>query len=43
VVILGGLVTTTLVGLLLVPALYLRFAPRSQPETSEAALRLSPA
>jgi CzcA family heavy metal efflux pump len=43
VVILGGLVTTTLVGLLLVPVLYLRFAPRSQPETSEAALRLSPA
>jgi Cu/Ag efflux pump CusA len=43
VVILGGLVTTTLVGLLLVPVLYLRFAPRAQPETSEAALRLSPA
>jgi Cu/Ag efflux pump CusA len=43
VVVLGGLVTTTLVGLLLVPALYLRFAPRSQPETSEAVPRLSPA
>jgi CzcA family heavy metal efflux pump len=43
VVILGGLVTTTLVGLLLVPAVYLRFAPRSQPETSEAVPRLSPA
>jgi Cu/Ag efflux pump CusA len=43
VVILGGLVTTTLVGLLLVPILYLRLAPRTQPETSEAVPRLSPA
>jgi Cu/Ag efflux pump CusA len=43
VVVLGGLVTTSLVGLLLVPVLYLRFAPRSQPETSEAVPRLSPA
>jgi CzcA family heavy metal efflux pump len=44
VVILGGLVTTTLVGLLLVPVLYLRLAPRTQPETSAAeTIRLSPA
>jgi CzcA family heavy metal efflux pump len=41
VVILGGLVTSTLVGLLIVPFLYLRFAPRSQPDTSGADLRLS--
>jgi Cu/Ag efflux pump CusA len=32
VVILGGLLTSTLVGVLLVPFLYLRFAPRTQPE-----------
>jgi Cu/Ag efflux pump CusA len=43
VVILSGLVTSTLVGLLIVPFLYLRFAPRSQPDTSEAELSLSPA
>jgi CzcA family heavy metal efflux pump len=44
VVILGGLVTATLVGLLLVPVLYLRFAPRPQPDTSGAEeFRLSPA
>jgi CzcA family heavy metal efflux pump len=42
-VILGGLVTSTLVGLLIVPFLYLRFAPRSQPDTSGAELSLSPA
>jgi CzcA family heavy metal efflux pump len=43
VVILGGLVTSTLVGLLILPFLYLRFAPRSQPDTSGAELSLSPA
>jgi Cu/Ag efflux pump CusA len=43
VVILGGLVTTTLVGQLLVPVLYLRLAPRTQPDTSAAEIRLSPA
>jgi Cu/Ag efflux pump CusA len=44
VVILGGLVTTMLVGLLLVPVLYLRLAPRTQPETFAAeTIRLSPA
>jgi Cu/Ag efflux pump CusA len=40
VVVLGGLVTSTLVGLLIVPVLYLRLAPRTQP--SRAELRLSP-
>jgi CzcA family heavy metal efflux pump len=43
VVILSGLVTSTLVGLLIVPFLYLRFSPRTQPDTSEAELSLSPA
>jgi CzcA family heavy metal efflux pump len=41
VVILGGLVTSTLVSLLILPFLYLRFAPRSQPDTSTEELRLS--
>jgi CzcA family heavy metal efflux pump len=43
VVVLGGLVTSTLVSLLLVPFLYLRLAPRPQPDPSSADLRLSPA
>src|SRR6266536_1786691 len=43
VVILGGLVTATLVNLLIVPFLYLRLAPRSQPDTSGAELALSTA
>jgi Cu/Ag efflux pump CusA len=33
VVILGGLVTTTLVNLLVIPSLYLRFVPATQAET----------
>ena len=37
VVILGGLVTSTLLNLLIVPALYLRFAQRSPPRTALAA------
>jgi Cu/Ag efflux pump CusA len=41
-VILGGLLTSTLVGVLLVPFLYLRFAPRTQPEEAAAELSLSP-
>jgi CzcA family heavy metal efflux pump len=41
VVILGGLVTATLVSLLIVPFLYLQFAPRTQPDTSEAQLAIS--
>jgi Cu/Ag efflux pump CusA len=41
VVILGGLVTATLVSLLIVPFLYLRFAPRTQSETSEPRLAAS--
>jgi CzcA family heavy metal efflux pump len=36
VVILGGLLTSTLVGVLLVPLAYLRFAPRTQPEEDVA-------
>ncbi len=40
VVILGGLVTSTLVSLLIVPFLYLRFGPRSQPGTPGADLDL---
>jgi CzcA family heavy metal efflux pump len=43
VVILGGLVTSTLVSLLIVPFLYLRFAPRQLPDTSSAELSLTPA
>jgi CzcA family heavy metal efflux pump len=43
VVILGGLVTSTLVSLLILPVLYLRFAPRQLPDTSSAELSLSPA
>jgi Cu/Ag efflux pump CusA len=42
VVILGGLLTSTLVGVLLVPLLYLRFAPRTQPVDLAAELELSP-
>jgi Cu/Ag efflux pump CusA len=42
VVILGGLVTSTLVSLLIVPFLYLRLAPRSVPDTSSAELALTP-
>jgi CzcA family heavy metal efflux pump len=42
VVILGGLVTATVVSLLIVPFLYLRFAPRTQPATSDAELTLTP-
>jgi CzcA family heavy metal efflux pump len=38
VVILGGLVTATLVSLLIVPFLYLRFAPRTAPDTTEERL-----
>ena len=41
VVVLGGLVTTTVVSLLIVPFLYLRFAPRTQPDPSEAQAALS--
>ena len=41
VVILGGLVTATVVSLLIVPFLYLRFAPRTQPDPSEAQAALS--
>ncbi len=42
VVILGGLLTSTLVGALLVPFGYLRFAPRTQAEDLAAELQLSP-
>jgi Cu/Ag efflux pump CusA len=42
VVVLGGLVTSTLVSLLIVPVLYLRLAPRAQPSRAGAELRLSP-
>jgi CzcA family heavy metal efflux pump len=41
VVILGGLVTASLVSLLILPFLYLRVAPRSQPDTSDMELALS--
>jgi CzcA family heavy metal efflux pump len=40
-VMLGGLVTATVVSLLIVPFLYLRFAPRTQPDTSESELALT--
>jgi CzcA family heavy metal efflux pump len=43
VVVLGGLVTSTLVGVLIVPFLYLRFAPRTRPDTSEPLVALSTA
>ncbi len=43
VTILGGLVTTTLVTLLVVPSLYLRFAPASQTETESADWAIGPA
>jgi CzcA family heavy metal efflux pump len=42
-VILGGLVTATLVNLLILPFLYLRFAPRSQPDTSDMELAVTTA
>ena len=42
VVVLGGLVTATVVSLLIVPFLYLRFAPRSLPDTSDEELTLTP-
>jgi CzcA family heavy metal efflux pump len=42
-VVLGGLVTSTLLSLLVLPVMYLRFAPRNQPEAAGAELRLSPA
>jgi Cu/Ag efflux pump CusA len=40
IVILGGLVTSTLLNLLVVPSLYLRFG---KPQGSEAALAAAPA
>ncbi|MBX6342358.1 MAG: efflux RND transporter permease subunit, partial [Thermomicrobiaceae bacterium] len=43
VVILGGLVTSTLLNLFVVPALYLRFAPAYQPGTADLGLSLGPA
>jgi hypothetical protein len=44
VVILGGLLTSTLLNLFVVPTLYLRFAPSTQPATSdELRLNLGPA
>ncbi len=43
VVILGGLVTATLMSLLVLPLLYLQFAPRSQPDTLAAELALTTA
>jgi Cu/Ag efflux pump CusA len=43
VVILGGLVTTTLVNALILPFLYLRFAPRSLPDSTGAELILTSA
>jgi CzcA family heavy metal efflux pump len=43
VVILGGLVSATLVNTLIVPFLYLRFAPRSLPDRSDAELALASA
>jgi CzcA family heavy metal efflux pump len=41
VVVLGGLVTTALVSLLILPFLYLRFGPRTQPDFSDMELALS--
>jgi Cu/Ag efflux pump CusA len=43
VVILGGLVTATLVNLLVIPSLYLRFAPATQAETEPAPWTAGPA
>jgi len=43
VVILGGLVTATLVNLLVIPSLYLRFVPASQPATDGAEWVVGPA
>jgi len=43
VVMLGGLVTAALLNLLILPFLYLRFAPRSQPDTSDMELALTAA
>ena len=42
-VILGGLVTSTLVSLFIIPTLYLRFAPSPQPETSPPQPSIDPA
>jgi Cu/Ag efflux pump CusA len=42
-VILGGLVTSTLLNLFVLPSLYLRFATSEQPEPSTAQLRVAPA
>ena len=41
IVILGGLVTSTLFNLFIVPALYLRFAPTREPEASRVQLDIS--
>jgi Cu/Ag efflux pump CusA len=43
VVILGGLVTSTLLNLFVVPSLYLRFGRRGSEQTRDAAGRLAPA
>ncbi|MEA2523114.1 MAG: hypothetical protein QOF73_341 [Thermomicrobiales bacterium] len=43
VVILGGLVTSTLLNLFLVPSLYLRFAASAPPRTAAAPMPISPA
>jgi Cu/Ag efflux pump CusA len=43
VVILGGLVTATLVNLLVIPSLYLRFVPATQAETEDAPWTAGPA
>jgi Cu/Ag efflux pump CusA len=42
-VLFGGLITSTLLVLFVVPPLYLRFAPRPQPETAPARVAMSPA
>jgi Cu/Ag efflux pump CusA len=41
-VILGGLVTSTLVNLFVVPSLYLRFAPSARTQTADAPSTISP-
>jgi Cu/Ag efflux pump CusA len=43
VVILGGLVTSTLLNLLVVPSLYLRFGRRRSEQTRDTAVRQAPA
>jgi Cu/Ag efflux pump CusA len=42
IVILGGLVTSTLVNLFVMPSLYLRFGTRPQPETASLPLSTQP-